>query len=170
MNLIAVVDRNWAIGRGGKLLAHISADLRYFRRMTAGKVVVMGRKTLESFPKMQPLPDRINIVLTQDKTYTCEGALIVHSVEEALEKVRAYPAEDVFIIGGGQIYRSFLPHCDAAYITKVDYEYDADTYFPNLDQDPDWKLVEIGEEQTQLDLIFQFIKYKRIAEQTKKEQ
>ena len=119
MNCIAAVDQNWAIGRNGKLLAHIPADLRYFREVTGGKVVVMGRKTLESFPQGRPLPNRINVVLTRDAGYDCEGVLVVHSMEEALEIISGDAPEDVFIIGGGQIYRSFLPYCDTAYIFRI---------------------------------------------------
>ncbi len=162
MNCIAAVDQNWAIGRNGKLLAHIPADLRYFREVTGGKVVVMGRKTLESFPQGRPLPNRINVVLTRDAGYDCEGVLVVHSMEEALEIISGYAPEDVFIIGGGQIYRSFLPYCDTAYITKIGFAYDADTYFPNLDLDPEWEKAEESEEQTQFDLIFTFTRYRRI--------
>lgn len=161
MNLIAAVDRNWAIGLDGKLLVRIPADMKYFRRMTSGKVVVMGRKTLESFPQQQPLPNRINVVLTRNRDYTVPGALVVHSMEEAMKTLSKYPPEDIFVIGGEQIYRLFLPCCERAYITKVDYAYDADAHFPDLDKDPEWELEEEGEEQTLFDLVFSFDVFRR---------
>ena len=111
MNLIAAADENWGIGKNGGLLAHISGDMKYFRETTKGKIVVMGRKTLESFPGGKPLKNRVNIVLTGNKDFVPEGVVICHSVEETLEKLKEYPKEDVFIIGGGMIYKAFLPWC-----------------------------------------------------------
>lgn len=108
MNLIAAADENWGIGKNGGLLAHISGDMKYFRETTKGKIVVMGRKTLESFPGGKPLKNRVNIVLTGNKDFVPEGVVICHSVEETLEKLKEYPKEDVFIIGGGMIYKAFL--------------------------------------------------------------
>ena len=119
MNLIAAADENWGIGKNGGLLAHISGDMKYFRETTKGKIVVMGRKTLESFPGGKPLKNRVNIVLTGNKDFVPEGVVICHSVEETLEKLKEYPKEDVFIIGGGMIYKAFLPWCEKAYITHV---------------------------------------------------
>ena len=136
MNLIAAVDRNWAIGRNGKLLVSIPQDMAYFRQMTTGKVVIMGRKTLESFPKKKPLRNRAeNIVITRQMDYQAEGATVVHSVEEALNAAARYDTRDVFVIGGGEVYRSLLPYCDTAYITRAtdeltyfDLVYEFDTY------------------------------------------
>ena len=162
MNLIAAVDRNWAIGKNGKLLTSIPADMDYFRRMTTGKALIMGRKTLESFPGKQPLKGRLaNIVLTKDWDYRAEGAQIVHSVEEALECAAQFRDEDVFVIGGGEIYAAMLPYCRKAYITRIDYAFDADTAFPNLDADPAWELVRSSEEQTYFDLVYEFDLYVR---------
>ena len=161
MNCIAAADLRWGIGKDGKLLAHIPEDLRFFKRMTAGKVVVMGRKTLESLPGGRPLSDRVNIVLTRDSSFKAEGAEIVHSVEEALEALSPYDSADVFVIGGGSIYRSFLPYCDTAYITRIEYSFDADTHFPDLEADGEWELAEKGEKKTQFDLIYSFDVYRR---------
>lgn len=162
MNLIAAVDRNWAIGRGGKLLVSIPEDQKLFREETMGKVVVMGRKTLESLPGGQPLYERTTIVLTRNPEYHAKGAVVCHSTEEALEELKNYPSEDVFIAGGEEIYREFLPYCDIAHITSIDYAYEADTFFPNLDQDQDWKMLLAGEEQTYFDLCYEFRLYRRI--------
>ena len=163
MKCIAAVDRNWAIGKNNKLLVSIPADMRFFRDHTVGKVVIMGRATLQSFPGAKPLKNRINIVVTRDPDFYVPDAIIVHSVREAAEAAAAYPAEDVFVIGGASIYRQFLPLCDTAYITKIDYTYDADTYFPNLDADPEWTLESESEEQTYYDLTYNFTLYRRMA-------
>lgn len=163
MNLIVNVDKNWAIGLGSKLLVRIPQDMKYFRSMTTGHVVVMGRKTLESFPESKPLPNRVNIVLTRDRGYQAPGALVVHSMEELKEELEKYPGEEIFVIGGGQIYRELLPLCDKAYVTKVDRAFDADVYFPDLDQDPQWKMTKVSEEQTYFDLEYVFAVYERTA-------
>ena len=105
MNLIAAVDNNWAIGKNNQLLVRIPMDQKFFREMTTGKVVVMGRKTLESFPNSRPLKNRTNIVITGNKDYQVKGAVVVHSIEEALKEVEKYPAQDVYCIGGDSIYR-----------------------------------------------------------------
>ncbi len=163
MNLIVNVDKNWAIGLGSKLLVRIPQDMKYFRSMTTGHVVVMGRKTLESFPESKPLPNRVNIVLTRDQGYQAPGAVVVHSMEELKEELKKYPGEEIFVIGGGQIYRELLPLCDKAYVTKVDRAFDADVYFPDLDQDPQWKMTKVSEEQTYFDLEYVFAVYERTA-------
>lgn len=162
MNLIVAVDKGWAIGRDGRLLVAIPADQQMFLRETTGKVVVMGRKTLESLPGAQPLGNRVNLVLTRDRNYKAKGAVICHSMEEALEMLREYDAENVYIIGGQSIYEQFLPYCETAHVTAIDYTYDADTFFPNLDKDGEWKLAEEGEEQTYFNLCYTFLKYVRI--------
>ena len=162
MKCIVAVDSNWAIGKNNKLLVSIPADMRFFKEQTMGKVVIMGRATLESFPGGKPLKGRVNIVVTRDPNYYVPDAIIVHSVKEAA--AAAYPADDVFVIGGASIYRQFLPLCDTAYVTKIDYAYDADTYFPNLDDAPDWELLEESDEQTCYDLTYAFTTYNRIAE------
>ena len=163
MNLIVAVDKNWAIGAGNKLLVSIPQDMKFFRETTTGKVVVMGRKTLESFPGGQPLKNRVNIVMTTDKAYSTNGIVLVHSLEEMLCELKKYPSEDIYVIGGETIYRQLLPHCDRAYITRIDHAYDADTYFPNLDEDPQWKMTKTSEEQTYFDLEYAFTVYERVS-------
>ena len=159
MNLIVAVDKNWAIGKDNKLLVSIPDDMKFFRETTTGKVVVMGRKTLESFPNSKPLPNRVNIVLTRDKAYDAKGAVVVHSKEELDNELKKYNTEDIFIIGGESIYRLMLDECDRAFVTYVDYGYDADTYFPNPDEASNWKLAEESEEQTYYDIEFYFRTY-----------
>lgn len=161
MNMIVAVDKNWAIGYKNNLLVRIPADQRFFREKTTGKVIIMGRKTLESFPGGQPLKNRTNIVITQKKDYDANGAIVVHSLEEALEYVKDYNRKDVYVIGGASIYEQMLPFCDIAYVTKIDYTYEADAYFPNLDEKEEWKIVAETNEQTYYDLEYVFFKYER---------
>lgn len=161
MNLIVAVDKNWAIGKNNKIMWSIPADMKYFREMTKGNVVIMGRKTLESFPQGQPLKNRVNIVITRNENYRVKGAVVVHSVEKAIEEARKYEGE-LFVIGGESIYRAMLRYCDTAYITKIDHGFDADTYFPNLDEDQEWEMTKISEEQTCFDLEYYFTVYERI--------
>lgn len=160
MNIIVAVDKNWAIGNRGQLLVSIPQDQKTFRDMTLGKVIVMGRKTLESLPGAQPLYGRTNIVLTKDPAYRVKGASVCHSLEEVMELLKEYAEEDIYIIGGQSIYEQFLPHCREAHVTYIDFEYAADTYFPNLEQNPDWELVDESDEQTYFDLCYTYQHYK----------
>lgn len=163
MNLIAAVDKNWAIGMNNKLLVHIPDDMKRFRQMTIGKAVVMGRKTLESFPGGQPLKERVNIVLSKDKNYHAKGVVAAHSMEELSLELEKYKSEDIFVIGGESIYRQLFHQCDTAYITKIDYSYRADAWFPNLDEQESWQVVEESEEQTYFDLEYYFVTYQNNA-------
>ncbi len=162
MKLIVAVDANWGIGCKNELLVRIPSDQRMFREKTTGNVVVMGRKTLESFPGGRPLKDRVNIVLTKEDRESIDGEVIVHSMEEAMEEIKKYPEESIYIIGGETIYRQFLPYCDEAYVTKIEHKYEADAHFPNLDADAEWKLAEESEEQTYFDIAYTFSKYVRV--------
>lgn len=164
MNLIAAVDRNWAIGYGNKLLVSIPSDMKFFRKITTGKEIVMGRKTLESFPGGGPLQNRINIVLSSSRTYRVKGAVVIHTLVELLKELEKYNSQDIFVIGGGSIYRQLLPYCDTAYITKIDHVFQADTYFPNLDEKKEWEMTETSEENTCFDLEYKFTTYKRKAD------
>ncbi|MCI8829747.1 MAG: dihydrofolate reductase [Lachnospiraceae bacterium] len=161
MNLIAAVDKRWAIGNKGQLLVSIPGDQKLFREETLGKVVVMGRKTLESLPGGRPLYGRTTIVLSRDKSYQVKDAQVVHTLEEALRELEKYPSEDIFVAGGQEIYQQFLPYCQTAHITWIDYTYDADTYFPNLDEDEEWELAAESEEQTYFNICYEFRMYKR---------
>lgn len=161
MNIIAAVDANWAIGYRNELLVKIPNDQKWFQKITTGKVVVMGRKTMETFPNGMPLKNRTNIVLTGDRALRVKDAELVYGIEELLEKLKQYNTEDVYVIGGESVYEELLPYCDTAYITKIDYTYLADRYFPNLDNDADWHIESESEEQTYFDLEYYFVKYVR---------
>ncbi len=161
MNLIVAVDMNWAIGYQNKLLVRIPADQRFFRNETIHKAVIMGRKTLESFPGGVPLKDRLNVVITSDPNYNVTDAVVVNSIEKALEVVRDYHTNDIYVIGGESIYRQMLSICDTAHVTKIDYAYKADAYFPNLDEMEDWVITGESDEQTYHDIIYTFYKYER---------
>ena len=161
MNIIVAVDQNWGIGKNGNLLVKIPLDQQFFREMTKVKIIVLGRKTLLTFPNGLPLIGRTNIILTRDKSFRIKGGICVNSIEEALKELEKYQKEDIFIVGGESIYRQFLPYCDIAHITKIDYSYQADAYFPNLDENEEWEIVRDSEEQTYFDLEYVFLEYKR---------
>lgn len=161
MNIIVAVDNHWAIGNKNELLVRIPNDHKHFREETTGKVVVLGRKTLATFPQGMPLQNRTNIILSKDPKFQVKGAEIVHSVEELLKELKAYDSEDVYIIGGESIYRQLLPYCDVVHVTKIDHVYEADTYFPNLDETEEWEITEDSDELTYFDLAYQFLKYER---------
>lgn len=161
MNLIVAVDSNWAIGNKNELLIRIPNDHKHFREETTGKVVVLGRKTLETFPQGLPLKNRTNIILSTNPSYQVKDAIVVHSVEELLEELKKYADEDIYIIGGDSVYKQMLPYCDVAHITKIDFAYEADAYFPNLDKDPEWEITAESDEQTYFDIAYTFLKYER---------
>ncbi len=161
MNLIVAVDNNWDIGNKGNLLVSIPNDHKHFREETTGKVVVLGRKTLATFPQGLPLKNRTNIILSTDLNYQVKDAIVVHSVEELLEELKNYNDEDVYIIGGDSVYKQMLPYCNVAHVTKIDHEYEADAYFPNLDETGEWEITADSDEQTYFDIAYQFLKYER---------
>jgi len=161
MNLVVAVDENWAIGNKNELLIRIPNDHKHFREETTGKVVVLGRKTLETFPQGLPLKNRTNIILSKNPSYQVKDAIVVHSVEELLEELKKYADEDIYIIGGDSVYKQMLPYCDVAHVTKIDHAYDADAYFPNLDEDEEWEITAESDEQTYFDIPYYFLKYER---------
>lgn len=161
MNLIVAVDENWAIGYKNDLLIRIPADMKMFRQETTGKVVVLGRKTLETFPNGQPLKNRTNIILSTKKDYEVKDAIVVHSIEELLEELKNYPSEDIYIIGGETVYRQMLPYCDVAHVTRIDRKYEADAFFPNLEAEGNWEITAESDEQSYFDTTYTFVKYER---------
>ena len=161
MNIIVAVDENWAIGYRGDLLVRIPADHKMFRNETIGKVVVLGRKTMDTFPGGLPLAGRTNIVLTRNPEYQVKEAIVVHSVEELLAELKNYDTKDVYVIGGDSVYSQLLPYCDTAHVTKIDRSYEADTYFPNLDASGEWEITAESDEQSYFDTTYHFLKYER---------
>lgn len=161
MNLIVAVDENWAIGSKNELLVSIPADHKFFRQETTGKVVVLGRKTLETFPQGLPLKNRTNIILSSNPDYKVKDAITVHNTEELLEELKQYPEEDIYIIGGESVYRQMLPYCNVAHVTKIDRAYEADAYFPNLDEMPEWVVTADSDEQVYFDITYRFLKYEK---------
>lgn len=162
MNLIVAVDNHWAIGNQGELLVRIPNDHKFFRQETTGKVVVLGRKTLETFPQGMPLQNRTNIILSANPDFQVKDAAVVHSTEELMEELKKYRTEDIYVIGGESVYRQMLPYCDTAHVTKIDHKYQADSFFPNLDEMPEWRITADSEEQTYFDIAYQFVKYERV--------
>ena len=143
MQAIVAVDQNNAIGYRGGMLFHLPEDLKYFARMTRGKTLVMGRATLQSFPNGKPLPGRPHIVLSRDKNFAVPGTAVVHSLRELREAIANYAPDQVFLVGGGQLYGLLIDCCDTAYVTRVRAEADeADCRFPSLDDRPGWRLAE----------------------------
>lgn len=141
MNLIVAVDEKWAIGKDNNLLFHIGIDMQYFKHITQNKIVIMGRKTWESLPK-KPLSDRLNIILTKDRNFKVdnENVLVFYNVSDMLEKLNNnFRKHDVFVIGGEQIYNLLLPYCDNCYVTQVKGNYNGNKFFPNLDNDKNFK-------------------------------
>jgi dihydrofolate reductase len=166
MNLIAAVDKNWGIGNKGDLLVRIPLDQQMFRKDTLGKICIMGRKTFESLPGGRPLDGRINIVLSSKRDIKQKGVYVCRNKEEVLDllekyKQEGYTEDDFFVIGGEEVYRRFLPYCDKAHITMIDYEYVADRHMIDLDADPDWVLAAEGDEESYFDLLFKFVLYVR---------
>ncbi|MBO6113739.1 MAG: dihydrofolate reductase [Lachnospiraceae bacterium] len=159
MNLIVAVDNNWAIGNKGNLLVSIPEDMKFFRKVTMDNVVVLGRKTLAGFPNGLPLKGRDNIIFSRNLGYKVDEADVVHSKEELFEKLKEYKDRDIYVIGGGSIYEMLLPYCKYAYVTKIDYAYEADTYFPNLDKLENWELIEESDENTYFSIEYYFYKY-----------
>ena len=156
MTAIVCVSQNWGIGRDGALLFRISADLKRFKALTVGKTVILGRKTLDTFPGGKPLKDRRNIVLSR-RELDIPGAEIAHSFEEAT----AFGGDDAIVIGGASVYMALLSRCDRVYVTKVDAAPDADSFFPDLDDNPDWRVASESEVFEENGLKFRFVDYIR---------
>ena len=159
MNAIVAVSTSWGIGKGNDLLFHIREDMRRFRALTSGGTVIMGRKTLDSMPGGRALPKRRNIVITRDPGFAREGVEVAHSPEEALALVAGEDSERVWVIGGGEIYKSLLPHCKRCYVTRVYAAPDCDTFFPNLDTMVNWSILRSEAILSDGELDYQFVDY-----------
>ncbi len=161
MKTIVNVDKNWAIGMGDSLINHISADMKFFKEKTTGNVVVMGKSTFLTFPGPKALPNRVNIVLTTDESWSAPDVIVCHSLDELFVQLKRYDTNTVYVIGGSSVYEQLLPYCDTAYVTKVETAKPADKFFPNLDKKEEWECVFEGEEQEQKEVKFRFTTYKK---------
>lgn len=161
---IVAVDKNWGIGYNGELLERIPEDLKYFKELTDGKIVVMGRKTWDSLP-IKPLPNRLNLVISnQPKEVLGELSIRIPMNEAKIRVALSRADEEWFIIGGESIYKEFLPVCDRVYVTMIEKEYkDVDTYFPDLDKDPQWEIDTCTELRMSGDIPYAFLAYDRIS-------
>ena len=158
MELIVAVYEDWGIGKDGTQPIALTADRKFFRETTRGAMVIVGRRTIEDFPGQKPLPGRVNVALTRGNP-ELPGFTVCHSPEEAAELAKT--ADRTMVIGGGSIYRQMLPFCDRAIITKVHVTPESDTYFPNLDADPDWYLAETLQSGEEDGVAFEMCLYRR---------
>lgn len=164
MVLIAAVDKNWGIGKDNKLLKRIPEDLKRFSELTKGNIIIVGRRTLESFKDKKPLPDRVNVVMTRDPNYDCEGAIIVHNLEELSDHIDC-SAATVYVAGGESIYKLLLPYCSKAMITKIEGEFEADAYLVDLEETFGFKKTFEGEwQESKAGVRFKYVDYVRISD------
>lgn len=161
---IVAIDSNWGIGRNGDLLVNIPKDKKFFKEITDGSTVIMGRKTWDSLPK-KPLPNRINYIISRSETCNNDSVKYI-SLIEAIEMIKnTSKNEKVFVIGGGQIYRELLPYCDTVYLTKIYGNFEADTFFPNINKMKEWKITDYSETEFVDGILpYQFVKYEKIQE------
>lgn len=159
MNIIVAIDKNNGIGKDNDLLTHISEDMKFFKETTMGNVVIMGRKTLESFPNKKPLKNRINIVISSNENLKIDGAIVVSSIWDAIVEAKKYNKE-VFVIGGASIYNQFIDLVDNLYVTRINKNFEADAFFPVIDKEK-WIEEPISDIKNQDDLTYQFFKYKK---------
>lgn len=157
MDLIAAVDEHWAIGHGGDQLAYLREDLKRFQALTTGKTIILGRRTLATFPGGRPLKNRTNLILSANPAFTVEGAQVFHSLDALLD---AAPADSV-VVGGASVYRALLPRCGRAYITKLHASFPADVWLPDLDRDPAWTAVEESPALEQDGLFYHYVTYEK---------
>lgn len=157
MKAIVLVDKNWGIGNAGDQVVYIPGDLKYFREVTMGHPVILGRKTLSTFPGGCPLKGRRNLILSRDPGFSPEGAHVYRSLEDLLKDA----PEDSFVIGGASVYNALLEYCDTAYVTKVHSEFPADCHFPNLDSRPAWRITEEGPVQEEDGIRFHRATYQK---------
>ena len=159
MKTIVAVDKKWGIGKANGLLFSLPEDMKFFRETTRGKVVVMGLNTLRSFPNGAPLKNRVNIVLSDVDVDAVDGLIVCRSIDELKNEIKKYNPDDVFVIGGGMMYRQFCDYCSEAYITKVDADGEATVFFPNLDEKPNWTLASESLSVVTNGYIISFCKY-----------
>lgn len=173
ISAIVAVDKNWGIGYQGQLLEHLPPDMKYFKELTMGNIVIMGRKTWDSLP-VKPLINRHNVIISKSIPETKLPQIItdredpitflqMNSLIQNLEKVKRFSNKEIFIIGGGSIYKQLLPYCDRVYVTLIEKSHDnVDTYFPNLDKDPNWEIETCTELRDYNGIPYAFLVYERV--------
>ena len=159
MIAIVAVDKNWGIGKDGDQLIYIPEDLKRFKNFTTGNTIVLGRKTVATFPGGKPLKNRRNLILSRNPDYQPEGGEVYPSMEALLEQVT--DTDNTYVVGGASVYNALIGACDRAYVTKIDAEYPADCWFPNLDEDPAWEAYEELEEMDHEGVKFRYVNYRR---------
>jgi dihydrofolate reductase len=163
MKAIVIVDEKWGIAKNGDQPFYIPEDLKFFKEKTLGKVVVMGRGTLAALPRrLKFLPDRINVVLTRQRDFVCRGVVIRNSIEDLEFYLAGYAPEDVFVIGGAEIYEQLLERCSKVYVTKVFADAECDKFFPNLDRMDEWKCVKSSAVSVHNSVAYWFREYERV--------
>lgn len=160
MKLIVAVTKEWGIGCDNCLLFELTDDLKFFKNKTQNKVIVMGRKTLYTFPNHKPLKNRTNILLTRDKCFKPEGVTVLNSFDELFEEIKKYDSDDVFLVGGGDVYNQLYPYCTEALVTKIDACAKADTFLHNFDEEENWEHVYQSETIINNGYEFSFNTYK----------
>ncbi|MBP5308670.1 MAG: dihydrofolate reductase [Clostridia bacterium] len=160
MKAIVAVDKNWGIGKNNSLLFSVPSDMKFFRAETLGKVIVVGRKTLESFPGGRPLPGRTNVVLTTKGSI--EGVITVSDIKALMRVLGDFCADDVYVCGGASVYKTLLPFCGEALVTKIDAEREADVFFPDLDREKGWVKESQSENVNDGGLVIKFCKYRNL--------
>ena len=158
MNVIVAVDENWGIGKDGDQLIYLREDLKRFKALTMGHPLILGRKTMATFPGGRPLKGRRNLILSRNPDFAPQGGEVYRSMEELLARA----PEDSFVIGGASVYNALIGRCDTAYVTKIHKGFPADCWFPNLDEDPAWAAEEASEELEQDGVRYQYVTYRRV--------
>lgn len=157
---IVHADKEWGIGKGNGMMFSLPKDMKFFRETTMNHVVVMGGNTLRSFPNAKPLKNRVNIVLSRGQVR--DDCVIVRSYEELFKAMKDHEDEEIYVIGGGEVYRELLPYCEEVLVTKVDAVGGAEVFFPNLDENPDFQCVDEGEPVDDNGLTIRFTRYKNL--------
>lgn len=160
MNFIVVVDENYAIGQDNNLLTHLPGDLKYFKQKTINKVIIMGRETFQSLPGGKPLPQRTTIVLTRDQSFKPNGVLVVNSTQELFELLKDYDDDTIFIAGGANVYKQFIPYCQYGFVTHIKSSFPANKYIDNIEQNSNWKKIWSSEIQSEKGFEYTFTQYK----------
>ena len=161
MIAIVAVDKNWAIGKDGEQIVYIPEDLKRFKAFTTGNTILLGRKTVATFPNGKPLKNRRNLILSRNPDYAPEGGEVYPNLEALLAEVT--DPDHTYVVGGASVYNALIAHCDRAYVTKIDAEYPADCWFPNLDNDPSWEVYETSDPMTHEGVTYRYVNYRRMG-------